>query len=61
MTIATTEHFASFYDQTFFSNPVAPGVPRIELAPRFLPCSLAVTDPAKAAKILLSLEGASMK
>ena len=63
MTNAATVPFASFYElyRTFFSNPIAPGVPRIELASRFLPRSLAVTDPAKAAKILLSLEDASMK
>ena len=63
MTFATTRPFASFYEfyQTYFTNPIAQGVPRIELASRFLPRSLAVSDPAKVAKILLSLDGASMK
>jgi hypothetical protein len=37
-----------------------PGVPQLEIASRLLPISLAETDPAKAAKIILSL-GASMK
>jgi len=62
MTNATTGPFASFYEfyQTYFSNSIAPGVPRIELASRFLPRSLAVTDPARATKILLSLEGVSI-
>ena len=63
LTNATTGPFASFYEfyHSFFSNPIAPGVPQLELASRFLPRSLAVTDPEKAAKILLSIEGASMK
>ena len=63
MTNFTTGPYASFYEfyQSFFSSPITPGVPRLEFASRFLPRSLAATDPAKAAKILLSLEGVSMK
>ena len=63
MTNTTTGPFSSFYEfyQTFFSSPIAPGVPRIEIASRFLPRSLAAADPAKVAKILLSIEGVSMK
>ena len=34
---------------------------QVELASRLLPRSLAVTDPAKAAKILLSVTGATLK
>ena len=34
---------------------------QVELASRLLPRSLAVNDPAKAAKILLSVEGVTLK
>ena len=63
LTNVTTGPYSSFYEfyQSFFSSPITPGVPRLEFASRFLPRSLAATDPAKVAKILLSLEGVSMK
>ena len=41
-------------------EPNVPDVPRLEFASRFLSLSLAETDPALAAKIILSL-GVSMK
>ena len=62
---AATAPFNSFYEfyEMYFANvttPKIPDVPRIEFASRFLPRSLAETDPAQAAKIILSL-GVSMK
>ena len=61
-----TTPFNSFYEfyQMFFSSvfePNVPDVPRLEFASRFLPRSLAEEDPAQAAKIILSLDGVSMK
>ena len=57
-----TKPFNSFYEfyQMNFANVVAPDVSRLEFASRLLPLSLAETDPAQAAKIILSL-GVSMK
>ena len=61
-----TTPFKSFYEfyQMFFASvfePNVPDVPRLEFASRFLPRSLAEEDPAQAAKIILSLDGVSMK
>ena len=60
---ATTIPFPSFYEfyTTFFSKPGQVGS-NVELASRLLPRSLAETDPAKAAEIILSINGgAGMK
>ena len=61
----STAPFNSFFEfyQMFFANVSGPNVsevPRLEFASRFLPRSLAETDPEKVAKIILSL-GVSMK
>ena len=56
---ATTTPFSSFYEvyQALFANiDGGVGFPN-EIASRLLPRSLAETDPAKAAKIMLSLDG----
>ncbi|KAF8800857.1 FAD-binding domain-containing protein [Phlegmacium glaucopus] len=55
----TTIPYNSFYEfyQAFFVNVVPETAGRIEFASRLLPRSLAETDPAKAAKIMLSLDG----
>jgi hypothetical protein len=56
---ATTTPFSSFYEvyQALFANiDGGVGFPN-EVASRLLPRSLAGTDPAKAAKIILSLDG----
>ena len=63
---AGTTPFNSFYEfyQKYFANVPAPdaaNVARLEFASRFLPRSLAEADPAQAAKIILSLDGVSMK
>ena len=56
----TTTPFSSFYesflDGVFTITEGVEGIP-IVFASRLLPRSLAVTDPAKAAKIMLSLDG----
>ena len=56
----TATPFSSFYesflDDVFAITEGAEGIP-IVFASRLLPRSLAVTDPAKAAKIMLSLDG----
>ena len=60
---ATTIPFPSFYEFyiTIFSNPGQVGS-NVEIASRLLPRSLAETDPAKAAEIILSIDGgAGMK
>ena len=62
--IATTIPFSSFYEfyLTFFSNTTGQVGSRVEIASRLLPRSLAETDPAKAAEIILLIEGgAGMK
>ena len=66
MVETATQPFNSFYEfyQMFFANapsPSASDVARLEFASRFLPRSLAEMDPAQAAKIILSLDGVSMK
>jgi hypothetical protein len=61
--IATTIPFPSFYEfyKIFFSNPGQVGS-NVEIASRLLPRSLAETDPAKAAEIILSIDvGVGMK
>jgi hypothetical protein len=56
--LATTIPFPSFYEFyiTFFGNPGQVGS-NVEVASRLLPRSLAETDPAKAAEIILSIDG----
>ena len=58
MVLATTIPFPSFYEfyTTFFSKPGQVGS-NVEIASRLLPRSLAETDPAKAAQIILSIDG----
>ena len=61
--IATTIPFPSFYQfyMTFYNNTGQVGT-QVEIASRLLPRSLAETDPAKAAEIILSIDGgAGMK
>ena len=61
--VATTIQFPSFYEfyTTFFSKPGQVGT-NDEIASRLLPRTLAETDPAKAAEIILSIDGgAGMK
>ena len=55
--IATTIPFPSFYQFyiTFLNNTGQ--VAQVEIASRLLPRSLAETDPAKAAEIILSVDG----
>ena len=56
---ATTTPFGSFFElyQALFTNiDGGVGFPN-EIASRLLPRSLAETDPAKVAKIMLSLDG----
>ena len=56
----TLTSFNSYYEQylDIFANPaVAARIFQVEIASRLLPRSLAETDPAKAAKIMLSLNG----
>ena len=54
-----TAPFNSFYELYLdaFANTDGAGGYQVELASRLLPRSLAETDPAKAAKIMLSLDG----
>ena len=54
-----TTPFSSFYELYLASivNTDGAGGYQVELASRLLPRSLAETDPAKAAKIMLSLDG----
>ena len=56
LTIASFISFYEFYLDGFASTNGTTGS-QIELASRLLPRSLAATDPAKAAKIMLSLDG----
>ena len=55
----TTGSVGSFYELYLdaFANPDGAGGFQDEIASRLLPRSLAETDPAKAAKIILSLDG----
>ena len=55
----TLTPFTSFYELYLdaFANTDGAGGFQIEIASRLLPRSLAETDPAKAAKIMLSLDG----
>jgi len=55
---ATTIPFPSFYEfyTSFFGGPGQVGT-NDEIASRLLPRSLAETDPAKAAEIMLSIDG----
>ena len=59
---ATTIQFTSFYEfyVTFFGNTTGQVGSPVELASRLLPRSLAETDPAKAAEIILSIEGGAV-
>jgi len=56
---STTIPFNSFYEfyQAFYANTDGQVGTQVELASRLLPRSLAETDPAKAAKIMLSIDG----
>ena len=55
----TTTPISSFYELYLdaFADTDGAGGNQVELASRLLPRSLAETDPAKAAKIMLSLDG----
>ena len=56
--VATTIPFPSFYElyTAFFGKPGQVGF-NVEIASRLLPRSLAETDPARAAEIMLSIDG----
>ena len=55
----STGSVGSFYELyvNAFANPNGAGGFQDEIASRLLPRSLAETDPAKAAKIILSIDG----
>ena len=53
-------HYNSFYE-FYKSLPDEATGSQVELASRLFPRSLAVNDPAKAAKILLSVSGVTLK
>ena len=53
----TLTSFNSYYEQYLNSNTDSAALFQVELASRLLPRSLAENDPAKAAKIMLSLDG----
>jgi hypothetical protein len=60
LAITPYDSFYEFYMATFVPTDTISGS-QVEIASRLLPRSLAETDPAKAAKILLSVGGVTLK